>query len=176
MGSASWPCDSLKTAAILCGMHCVAACPERANHGYPLAREMQCTLLYSHHTGRLLMATEDDKRLDNLERKMEAIDTRVNGVETAWAVSKTHAEALQATVTTGFADLKETMARRATADAEERKRVHELAVQDRADSQARFAKIVGIITTLIGLAAAGGGGAYYAMDGAPKSPPVDVSP
>lgn len=125
------------------------------------------------------MATEDvvqNRRLDTLERKMEVIDTRVNGIETAQAVSRSHAEALQATVSTGFIDLKDTMARRATADAEERKRVHELAVQDRADSQARFAKIVGIITTLIGLAAAGGSGAYYAMDGAPKSPPVDVSP
>ncbi len=111
-----------------------------------------------------------NQRIDKVEIKVESLQNQVSQMETESARLGTRLDALGEMVGSGFMDLKEVIVARAEKDEANQKRNHELALQTAKDKQALWTKIIGIIGTLVGLAAAGGGGAYYTMSDIGEQP------
>ena len=129
------------------------------------------------------MAGETDsvqnQRLDKVEIKVDSLQSKVGEMETANARLDQKVESLHEKVATGFIDLKDVIMTRAEKEESDRKRDHELTLQQAKDRHALWGKILGIVTTVIGLAAAGSGGAYYTMKDPPEAsdrPPVIAEP
>ena len=119
------------------------------------------------------MAGETDniqnQRLDKVETKVESLQTKVGKMETANARLDQKVESLHETMGTGFTDLKAVFVARGEKEESDRARNHELQLQQAKDKQVLWGKVLGIITTIVGLAAAGGGGAYYTMKDPPEA-------
>ncbi len=116
-------------------------------------------------------------KLQEHSAKISEIETKMGSNSTDLAVVQTELDGLQATVETGFLDLKSVMKATATArteqDAADRERQHELSIQGAKDSQIWWGKVFGLVATVLTLVG-GGGGALYAMSGddPPERPPV----
>lgn len=113
--------------------------------------------------------TIQNQRLDKVETKVETLQTKVGEMETANARLDQKVESLHEKVGSGFLDLKAVIVARSEKDEADRARQHELQLQESKDKQVLWGKILGIITTIVGIAAAGGGGAYYTMKDAPEA-------